>query len=152
MAGTRQKGKHAEFLVFGELISKGCELYLPIIDQGIDAILRKKDGTCAEIQVKSTEAEGQAGCFNVDDLNLLRPREKLFIVCVDMSKQKSEGKPEVWVFPAEVFQEYATASNLKEGYTRYMLDINARSQQHGNELRRDILKAKYLEAWHFLTD
>ncbi len=61
---SQQKGKQAEFLVFGELIRRGADLYLPIVDIGIDAIIKKKDGTYLQIQVKSTEADEQAGCFN----------------------------------------------------------------------------------------
>jgi len=145
------KGKRAEFLVLGELISQECELYLPIIDKGIDAILRKKDGTYVEIQVKSTEKETQAGCFNIWDLDLIRPEESFFIVCVDMSKTRAEGKPEVWVFTAKVFQEYAIPISSKEGMC-YRLDLNAASRKHGNMLRREILKEEHLEAWHLLTD
>jgi len=141
------KGKRAEFLVFEKLISLGCELFLPIIDQGVDAIIRKQDGACVAIQVKSVVAEDRAGCFNVDDLDDLRSKEKLFIVCVDMSKQK----PEFWVIPARVFRKYANKSNLKEGYKRYTLDINARSQRYGNRLRSEILKEN-LDAWHILID
>ncbi len=73
---TQQKGERAEFLVLGELIRRGADLYLPTVDTGIDAILRLKNGTCLEIQVKSTEAREQAGWFNVYDLDFgrLRPR------------------------------------------------------------------------------
>lgn len=62
---TQQKGKRAEFMVFGELITRGANVYLPVIDVGIDAILRVKSGIYREVQVKSTEAEEQAGYFNV---------------------------------------------------------------------------------------
>jgi hypothetical protein len=85
---TQQKGKQAEFFVFGELMRRGFDLYLPVIDTGIDALIRLPDGMCQEIQVKSTQAEDQAGYFNVDDLE---PRASLFIVCVDMSDEKQKN-------------------------------------------------------------
>ncbi len=44
-------------------------------------------------------------------------------MCVDMSKEESEGKPEVWVFPAEDFKEYAIEIRSKEGYRGYRLDL-----------------------------
>lgn len=69
-ATTQQKGKRAEFLVFGELVKRGADIYLPVIDVGIDAISRLKTGTYLEIQVKSTEAENMAGYFNVSHQNL----------------------------------------------------------------------------------
>jgi len=39
-----QKGKLAEFLVFRKLVEEGADLYLPAIDTGIDAVIKKKDG------------------------------------------------------------------------------------------------------------
>ena len=49
---SRHTGKRAEFLVFGELIRRNADVYLPIIDIGIDAIVRQLDGTHLDIQVK----------------------------------------------------------------------------------------------------
>lgn len=70
---TQQKGKRAELFVFGELIRRDFDLYLPVIDVGIDAIIRLGTGTYRELQVKSTQAENQAGYFNIDDLKPHRP-------------------------------------------------------------------------------
>jgi len=142
---SQQKGKQAEFLVFGELIRRGADLYLPVIDKGIDAIIRKEDGSYLQIQVKSTEASEQAGWFNVWDLELYKGRN-LFIVCVEMSKEP----PEIWVLPSEVFMEYANVSKSKEGWNKYTLGIDSKDTKHGNELRRSLLK-EYREAWGRLT-
>jgi len=70
-----QKGKLAEFLVFRKLVEEGADLYLPAIDTGIDAVIKKKDGIYIEIQVKSTTAKAQAGCFNVYDLEDRDPKK-----------------------------------------------------------------------------
>jgi hypothetical protein len=142
---SQQKGKRAEFLVFGELISRRADLYLPVIDIGIDAIIRKEDGTCLQIQVKSTEASEQAGWFNVWDLELYEGKG-LSIVCVDMSKEPAD----IWILPSEVFMEYATVSKSKEGWNKYTLGIDSKDTKHGNELRRNLLQ-KYRDAWELLT-
>ncbi len=142
---SQQKGRGAEFLVFGELLRKGADLYLPTIDTGIDAIVRRKDGSYLEIQVKSTEADEQAGWFNVCDLEEYEDK-KLFIVCVEMSKEP----PEIWVLPSEIFKDYANVSKSKEGWYQYRLGIDSKATKHGNELRRNLLK-KYLGAWDLLT-
>jgi len=142
---SQQKGKQAEFLVFGELIRRRADLYLPVIDTGIDAIIPKKDGTYLQIQVKSTEASEQAGWFNIWDLELYKGKN-LFIVCVEMSKEP----PEIWVLPSEVFMEYANVSKSKEGWNKYTLGIDSKDTKHRNELRRNLLK-EYREAWELLT-
>ena len=144
---SQQKGKLAEFLVFGELIKRGAELYLPVIDTGIDAIVHRKDGKYLDIQVKTTE---KGWSFAVWDLDRLRPGERFFIVCVDMSKQDFIEKPEVWIFPSEVFKEYANEIRSKEGYKLYRLDLDSKSKKHDNKPRRVLLQ-KHRDAWELLT-
>ena len=143
MGKSQQKGKRAEFLVFGELLKQGADLYLPVIDIGIDALVRRKDGTFSEIQIKSTEAEEQAGYFNVDDINK-HPEDKFFIICVDFNEEKSKkkGKPNIWILPAKEFKEYMTSG--------YRLPIYERSHKHDDK-RRDELLHKNFEAWRLLT-
>ena len=147
-ATTEQKGKGAEFLVFGESLRRGAELYLPVVDIGIDAISRLKTETYLEIQVKSTEAENQAGYFNIYDLE---PKPNLLIVCVDMSERKMEqwSKPEVWILPSKEFAKYATGT--KE---HYRLPLPEKDARHGNIPREQILEQycanKHDEAWNAL--
>ena len=147
-ATTQQKGKRAEFLVFGELLRRGADLYLPVVDIGIDAISRLKTETYLEIQVKSTEAENQAGYFNVDDL---KPKPNLFIVCVDMSEEKMKqwNKPEVWILPSTEFVTYATGTK-----TGYRLPLPEKDTRHGNIPREKILEQyranDHDEAWNVL--
>ena len=143
---TQQKGKRAEFLVFGELVRRGADLYLPIIDMGIDAVIRQKDGNYLEIQVKSTKAPGMAGWFNAYDLDYYAEK-RFFIVCVDLSKQP----PETWILPSAVFKKHATVWESKKGWKRYTLGIDSRDTKHGNKLRRDILQ-EYREAWELLIE
>jgi hypothetical protein len=147
---SQQKGKHAEYFVFGELLKRGAELYIPITDTGIDAILRRKDGTYIEIQVKGRIKENRAGQFGVWDLNFVRPDEKFFIVCVDFSKSQYEEKPEVWIFPSNIFMDFAIETTSKEGWKLYRIDVNARSKKHGNKMRRELLQ-QFLGAWELLT-
>ena len=143
---TQQTGKLAEFLVFGELVRNGADLYLPVIDTGIDAIVRQKDGTYKEIQVKSTEKGWSFHVWFSDKCEEERLKS-FFIVCVDMSKQP----PETWIFPSKTFKEYATKVKRLEGYTQYRLDLSAKDTKHGNETRSILLK-DYKGAWHRLTE
>ncbi len=141
--GDLRKGKSAEYFVFSELIKRGADLYLPVIDIGIDAILRKKDGTYIEIQVKSTEKEDQAGYFNVYNINE-HPEEKFFIICVDMNEDNliEKGKPNIWVLPATDFKKYMVSG--------CRLPIYERSRKHNDEVRSELLK-NHFYAWELLT-
>jgi len=136
---TQQKGKQGEFYVFGELLRRGFDLYVPVADVGIDAVVRLKSGTYRELQVKSTQAPDQAGYFSVYDL---KPHRSLFIVCVDMSEGKRSrwgGEPEVWILPSHEFLEYATVTEFKD-YKRYLLSLPAKDKKHDNKRREEILE------------
>ena len=137
-----QTGKTAEFLVFSELIRRGADLYLPVIGIGIDAIIKKKDGTYLEIQVKSTEEDEQAGYFNVYDLDK-HPKGRFFIICVDMNKNraKEKGKPNIWVLSATDFKSYMTSGCRLPIY----------ETRRGDKEPRCKLLEKNFEAWELLT-
>jgi hypothetical protein len=141
---SQQKGKLAEFLVFGKLIERGADLYLPAIDTGIDAIVRWRDGTYLDIQVKSTKEGWSLDAWVPDNLQLLQRR---FIVWVDMSKSKEN--PEIWVFPGEIFKDYSTKIGLEQDFTHRRLDLNA--TRKGDDQPRCALLKKYRDAWELLT-
>ncbi|MCK4388100.1 MAG: hypothetical protein KAW00_04935 [Dehalococcoidia bacterium] len=151
---SRHKGKRAEYCVFAELIKRGLDLYLPVLDIGVDAIIRGEDGGAyVELQVKSTEAEPQAGYFNVHDLE---PSPNLFIICVDMSKAKSSeyGQPEIWVLPSGVYKQHATIQTL-EDTTRYHLPLPVKDRRYGKKTRAESLEeycaTRHEEAWRQLS-
>jgi len=143
---SQQKGKRGELCVFGKLLDAGVNVYLPLVDEGIDAIIRRSDRKLLEIQVKSTRAKDQAGYFNA----YLEPRKDLFVVCVDLSSldETPSQPPEVWIFPSEVFANREYSARSKKG--EYRLALASRSRRHGNKPRKEILRA-YREAWELLT-
>lgn len=136
--GAVEKGKLGELYVFSKLIEKGAMPFLPIADtHGIDAVIRKKDGTHLDIQIKVRES----GWF---DIWGSEPRDNLFFVGVIMVKEP----PEVWIFPSEVYAQYATKITSK-GYPFYRLGLDSGIRKHGMELQ-DKLR-EYCGAWHLLT-
>ena len=141
---SQQKGKSAEFLVFRKLIEKGADLYLPVIDVGIDAIIRRKAGTHLDIQVKSTEEGWSLASWVPDDPQLLQRR---VIIWVDMSE--SQNNPEVWIFPGDIFVEYSTKIGEWPNGTHRRLILYAK-RRGDDQPRRELLK-KYCNAWKLLT-
>lgn len=116
--------------------------FLPIADiHGIDAIVRKKDGTYVDMQIKTSKAECSAGWW---DIWGLAPRGNLFFVGVMMTKKL----PEVWIFPSEVYAQYATKITSK-GYIFYRLGLDSGKRKHGMELQEKL--REYRDAWYLLT-
>ena len=154
---TQDKGKYAEFLVFAELIGRGADVYTPTVDTGIDAVVRRKNGSYTEVQIKATEEDDQAGYFNVPNFDRYKS-ENFYVVCVDLNdyplakrakpSYKSltlpDGKlPNVWILTSKEFEEYETAG--------HRLPIYEGSQKHRNEKRYILLKKAY-RAWERLTE
>ncbi|KXI26706.1 hypothetical protein AX660_02720 [Paraglaciecola hydrolytica] len=47
-------GKRIEFWVAGLMLKEGIDVYMPLIDDnGIDAVVRRDDGTFVEVQIKA---------------------------------------------------------------------------------------------------
>jgi hypothetical protein len=141
---SQEKGKSAELLVFSELIKRGADLFIPVIDKGIDAVILKSNGTYQEIQIKATQEDDQSGYFNVYDINE-HDEKKFYIICVDMNEKNSvvKDRPNIWILPAKDFKEYMVSG--------YRLPIYECSRKHGNKLRQDMLE-KYRDAWELLTE
>jgi len=60
-------GKRMEYYVLGLMLKEGLDIYVPLVDDfGIDAVLRKSDGTFVELQIKARSEEvlfGDAALF-----------------------------------------------------------------------------------------
>ena len=55
-------GKRIEFYIIGQMLKEGLDVYIPLVDDnGIDAILRKSDGTFVELQIKARSNEVRKG-------------------------------------------------------------------------------------------
>ena len=140
--GSVEKGKLGELYVFQKIIENGGMPFTPIADiHCIDAVIRKKDGTYVDMQIKTSRSEWSAGWW---DIWGLVPRDNLFFVGVMMTK----APPEVWIFPSEVYAQYATKITSK-GYIFYRLGLDSGKRKHGEELQ-DKLR-KYCCAWYLLT-
>ena len=67
---TASFGKRIEYSIIGEMLKEGLDVFLPMVDDmGIDAVIRKADGTFIEVQIKarsSTVKFGDAALFTVN--------------------------------------------------------------------------------------
>ena len=55
-------GKRMEYYVISKMLEQGLDVYIPLIDDfAIDAIVRKKDGSFIELQIKARSKEVKFG-------------------------------------------------------------------------------------------
>lgn len=60
-------GKRIEYWIIGRMLKEGMDVYVPLVDDhAVDAIVKRNDGTIAQIQIKARSgncAEGDAALF-----------------------------------------------------------------------------------------
>lgn len=60
-------GKRIEHFLIGQMLKEGLDVYLPVVDdKGIDAVVRRPDGTFVEVQIKARSKsviDGDAALF-----------------------------------------------------------------------------------------
>ena len=144
--GTGDKriaGERGELYVYGELLKRGVVSYLPLVDEGLDALVRTPGGAVIEIQIK---AAGSAGGKYPRWFQMQRvePRKNFVIVGVEFI----EGEPgDVWIFPSVIFDKYA--SRPPKGTPRE-LDLDSGIRKYGMPLRE--LLCGFRNRWELLLD
>jgi len=108
---THITGKEGELKVIGELLRRGFDIYLPLIDiRGIDCIIKTEVGY-KEIQIKTREK----GIHWLFDVKSFVPRDNFYIICYHLRE------PNVfWVFPSKI---YKLNSNLIKQKKRNILRL-----------------------------
>ena len=92
-------GRRMEYWIIGRMLREGLDVYVPLVDDiGIDAIIRKKDNTFIEVQIKArsrTVIPGDAALFAAIVHEKVRPN--YFFVFY------SERLDATWIMTSEEF-------------------------------------------------
>ena len=96
-------GKRIEYWVIGLMLKEGIDVYVPLVDDhAIDAIVKRKDGTIALVQIKarsSTVKDGGAALFAAIPHEHVR-QEYWFVFY-------SERLDQTWIMTSEEFDREA---------------------------------------------
>ena len=145
-SGTENRqiaGERGELYVFGELLKLGAVSYVPLVDEGVDALVRTAAGAVIEIQVKSAGSAG--GKYpRWFQLGHIEPRKNFMIIGVEFE----DGDPKcAWVFPSIIFDKYASAP--PKGSPRD-LDLDSGIRKYGLPLK-DLL-CGFRDRWELIVD
>ena len=128
MATKQVAGEIGELYVFSELLKRGAIPFLPLVDEGVDALVRTPEGALVELQVKSAGSAGGKYPRWFQVANVI-PRKGFFIVGVEFV----DGQPaDTWILPSIVFDHYA---NRPPKGTPRDLDLNIGARKFGMPLR-----------------
>ena len=133
----REKGKITEFQVISKLIMSGLDLYVPIIDIGIDCILRiEKPGKPTryyEIQIKSTKynVSIRGAKKIVQYIQEKKPENYFLIIAI---RKDEEIKHIIYLTPEQIIEHVYPFLEAKE------IDINVKARE-----RDRLIKSQSLE-------
>jgi hypothetical protein len=101
--GTGAKGKRGELIVIGELLRRGFQVYLPVVDSGIDCVVNIGGGNYREVQIKYRE---NTPIFSA---RAFKPRDNFFFVCWLSDRDRND----FWAIPSRVFDELGKHISVK---------------------------------------
>ena len=140
---TRQVASEiGELHVFRELLKLGIAVYRPLVDEGLDALLRLPDGQVIEVQIKSA-GEADRKHLRWFQMPSFEPKANFFILGVTFVEDEVA---EVWVFPSMVFHAYASGANDKIRD----LDLESGVRKYGEPLR-EYLRG-FRNRWELIVD
>lgn len=122
---TGAKGKRGELIVIGELLRQGLQVYLPVVDSGIDCVVDIGKGNFREVQIKYRE---NIPAFAARSF---RPRDNFFIVCW----LNDHGRDDFWTVPSKVFFELGKQVKVK-GRDYVQLLIGKQSSSNYSKLAK----------------
>lgn len=90
------KGAIGENIVIAEFLKRGFDVYLPVVDRGIDAVIRSEAGQFFEIQIKTRHTSKKTGKY------WFEVRPKFFIVLYQAELYPSD----FWIIPSTIFKHH----------------------------------------------
>ncbi len=136
-------GKRIEYWVIGRMLKEGMDVYIPLVDDhAVDAIVRRKDGSIALVQIKArskTVVSGDAALFAAIpheqrsdywfvfyserlDTTLLMSSEEFIRESVQNKNGKNAGLRGIWFNGKRTDKKTGIKSEyIKERYQQYVI-------------------------------
>lgn len=122
-------GKRMEYWVIGKMLKEGLDVYVPMVDDfGIDAIVRKNDGSFIEVQIKArskTVVFGDAALFAA--IKHEKVRSDYYFVFY------SERLDMMWVLSSEEFIKEAVQNKTGKNKGKRSIWFNGKNTKEKRE-------------------
>jgi hypothetical protein len=141
-------GKRIEYWIIGRMLKEGMDVYIPLVDDhAVDAIVRRKDGSIALVQIKArsrTVAVGDAALFAAIphehrsdywfvfyserlDTTLLMTSEEFITESVQNKNGKNIGLRGIWFNGKRTDRKTGEKSEyIKDRYQTYVIQYFSR--------------------------
>jgi hypothetical protein len=135
-------GKRIEYWIVGRMLKEGIDVYVPLVDDhAVDAIIKRRDGSIAQVQIKARSLDvklGDAGLFAAithedradywfvfysERLNItwLLTSQEFILEAVQNKTGKNVGKRSIWFNGTRKNRETGERLEyVKDRYQRYV--------------------------------
>ena len=140
-------GKRIEYWIIGKMLKEGLDVYVPMVDDhAVDAIIRRKDGSIALIQIKARSKDvidGDAALFAAIPHEEIR-KDYWFVFY-------SERLDKIWILSSKEFLELAVTNKHGKNQGLHSIWFNGRkiNKQTGKQEEYAKEKFKRFEAADF---
>jgi hypothetical protein len=128
-----------EYWLIGKMLKEGLDVYVPLVDDfGIDAVIRKRDNSFIEVQIKArsnTVLEASAAQFAAIDHPTVR-KNYYFVFY-------SERLDAMWVMSSEEFIKEAVQNQNGRGAGKRSIWFNGTKTDRNTNTRRAYRRPRY---------
>lgn len=121
-------GKRMEYFVISKMLEQGLDVYIPLIDDnGIDAVIRKQNGSFVEVQIKARSKDVKFGDAALFAAITHIHRSNYFFVFYSHRLDKT------WILSSEEFIAEAVQNKSGKNIGKRSIWFNGKSTKNQSE-------------------
>lgn len=138
-------GKRIEYWIIGLMLKEGMDVYVPLVDDhAVDAIVRRKDGTIALVQIKARSKTVKMGDASLFAAIPHEHRDDYWFIFY------SERLDTIWLLTSEEFLEESVQNKNGKNVGLRSVWFNGTKKDKANGQRAEYIKERYLK--YVVTD
>ncbi len=131
-------GKRMEYNLFGKMLIEGLDVYLPLVDDhGVDCVIKKKDGTFIEVQIKARSNEVNDGYAALFSAITHKPTKNFYFVFY------SERLDMMWILSSEEFLKECVTNKTGKNSGKHSICFNGNRIDKSTGIKREYCKKKF---------
>lgn len=117
-----------EFFVISKMLEQGLDVYIPLIDDfGIDAVVRKKDGSFVELQIKARSKDVLFGNAALFAAITHEPRDNYYFVFYSHRMDKT------WILSSQEFVDNTVQNKTGKNKGKRSIWFNGKNNKNKTE-------------------
>lgn len=117
-----------EYFVISKMLEQGLDVYIPLIDDfGIDTVVRKKDGTFVELQIKARSKDVLFGDAALFAAITHEPRDNYYFVFYSHRMDKT------WILSSQEFIDNAVQNKTGKNKGKRSIWFNGKDTKNKTE-------------------